>query len=97
MIRRSIFFTIGFITITVFTILGLIFNIKTNIIHDQSKELMQMISQLTHENKELEYKITTATRLDNIEKIAREKLNMQQPKRIHYFTSSPRIQDDRSE
>ena len=70
---------------TVFTILGLVFNIKTNVIHHDTKVIMKMLSQIREENRLLEYKIFQETRLDRVESIARDRLHMIEPSRIIYF------------
>ena len=81
---------------TVFTILGLIFNIRTNVIHNESKSIMTMLAQIKEENRLLEYQVLQKTRLDNIELIARDQLKMVQPKRVIYFdpkdTPTPHVQ-----
>ena len=70
---------------TVFTILGLMFNIKTNVIHNESKQLMTMLAHLKEENRLLEYEFQKATRLDRIEAMARDSLGMVLPTKIHYI------------
>ena len=74
---------------TVFTILGLIFNIKTNVIHNESKQLLRLLNDLKEENRLLEYQVLKQSRLDKVEHYAREKLGMVPIKNIIFFNPTP--------
>lgn len=71
----------------IFTLVGLLFNIKTVSLNSEMQRLSSEIRDLKAKNQSLHYHILSQTSLSNIDKIATEQLNMTQPDVIRYFSN----------
>lgn len=69
-----------------FALIGLHFGIQTQSINHKMNLIKKDMRKMKRENESLEYAVLNETRLEKIDNIARNQLNMIPPKKIHYIT-----------
>ncbi|MFT5170277.1 MAG: cell division protein FtsL [Candidatus Marinamargulisbacteria bacterium] len=83
--KRFAFYISFYAFITIFAIVGLVFNVKTMPLNTEIRNLNQAIKQAEDKNKRLLFEMTSKSSLAKIDEIARHKLNMRRPNKIIYL------------
>ncbi|MBT4552123.1 hypothetical protein HOC37_03955 [bacterium] len=92
-LRRRMFYFVIYLGIFLIAILGLVFNIKTDRINNQTQKLKTRLVVLQEDNRKMRLKILDATTLANIEEKARNELKMRFVKNINYIMIKKYAQD----
>jgi cell division protein FtsL len=92
-LRRRMFYFVIYLGIFLIAILGLVFNIKTDRINNQTQKLKARLVVLQEDNRKMRLKILDATTLENIEEKARNELKMHFVRNINYIMIKKYAQD----